>query len=131
MKQVKEMNRKLIKLLFFFIGIIIIYSFTLQEWEIPEKYKKKANPYKGKKLEIGEKIYKKTCSVCHLVNGEGNHVITPIDFTSETFQAQTDGALFYKISEGREGTTMMAYGDAYAEKKLWYLVNYLRTFEKE
>ncbi len=131
MKRVIEIHQKPLKALVFLFSVIVIYAFTSQEWEIPEKYKKETNPYEGEKVEVGEKIYKKTCAVCHLKNGKGNDAITPADFTSEDFQSQTDGTLFYKISEGRKGTPMLSYGDNYPEKKIWYIVNYLRTFKKE
>lgn len=112
-------------------SLFVFFSFTIPTWEIPEKYQKVKNPYPEKGIETGQKIYKKTCAVCHLTNGTGNDVITPIDFTSDEFQAQTDGTFYYKITEGKKGTAMKAYGDDYAEKKLWYLVNYLRTFKKD
>ncbi len=125
------MKIQVVKLGIAVLSIVLFYAFIIPGWDIPEKYQKVPNPYPGEGLKTGAKIYKRTCAACHLTNGKGNKDITPVDFTSEAFQSQTDGTLFYKISEGRAGTAMKSYGDDFAEKKLWYLVNYLRTFKEE
>ncbi len=125
------MKLKIVKSGIALMTVIMLSAFIFPVWEIPEKYKKVPNPYPEQGLKTGEKIYKRTCTACHLSTGKGIRDITPVDFTSEAFQAQTDGTLFYKISEGRKGTAMKSYGDDFPEKKLWYLVNYLRTFKEE
>jgi mono/diheme cytochrome c family protein len=125
------MKREIVKRVLFIASLFVFFAFAFPTWEIPEKYQKVKNPYPDKGLETGQKIYKKTCAVCHLADGKGNDVITPVDFTEDDFQKQSDGTLFYKISEGRKGTAMKAYGDDYPEKKVWYLVNYLRSFQKK
>ena len=50
------------------------------------------------------------------------------DFTVAAFQSQTDGALFYKTSEGRKD--MPSFKKKIADQNdIWAVVNYMRTFK--
>ena len=90
------------------------------------------NPYKGKGLEKGKKIFMKNCAVCHSENGKGvEAIVKDLDLSSSKFQKQSDDVIFEKISEGKQGTTMRAYGDEFSKKNIWYLVNYIRTLKVE
>ncbi|OIP02479.1 MAG: hypothetical protein AUJ98_01235 [Bacteroidetes bacterium CG2_30_33_31] len=111
------------------VAVFLTAFVALPEWIAPEKAAAKKNPYTGKGIEEGAKLYAKNCASCHMANGTGMDAITKVDFTSKTFQAQTDGSIFYKVSEGRAKTSMAAYGDAFPEKSLWYMVNYIRTLK--
>jgi mono/diheme cytochrome c family protein len=42
---------------------------------------------------------------------------------------ETDGGIFYKLSEGR--MPMAAYKGKFSEEERWGLVNYIRTFAKK
>jgi mono/diheme cytochrome c family protein len=83
-------------------------------------------------LEIGEELFMKHCKSCHGKEGLGdgpkaNEQEGELgDFSSEEFQAQSDGALFYKTTFGRDD--MPNY-----EKKMpddedrWLIVNFIRA----
>ena len=122
-------------------GIIImgLYAFTSvpqsSEWVVPAKYKAMANPTDpsdDEGLEIGEELYDKHCKSCHGKEGLGDGSKAKEqkgdlgDFSSEEFQAQTDGDLFYKTKEGRDdmpGFTKKIPD----EEEMWFVVNYMRA----
>ncbi|HVV55133.1 MAG TPA: cytochrome c, partial [Mucilaginibacter sp.] len=49
----------------------------------------------------------------------------PADHSSEAVQKETDGSLFWKMSEGRK--PMPSYKTMLSEKQRWELVDYIRT----
>ena len=73
------------------------------------------------------------CVVCHGAKGKGDGVggagLTPkpTNLTSAEFQAQTDGAIFWKIQTGR--SPMASYETSIPEKKRWEIINYIRTLK--
>jgi len=54
---------------------------------------------------------------------------TPQDMTLSACQSQSDGALFYKISEGRDDMPSFKKKIPDAED-IWNLVNFVRTLKK-
>src|ERR1700687_4726726 len=78
-------------------------------WIVPEKYVNMPNPVKTdtKSLALGKALYQVNCETCHGKKGLGNGSkapdlkTTPGNFTKDIFQSQTDGTIFYKMTEGR------------------------------
>jgi hypothetical protein len=51
------------------------------------------------------------------------------DLAAAPIQKQTDGALFYKVTEGRDD--MPSFKKKIEDQEdIWKLVNYMRTFKK-
>ena len=106
------------------------------KWVAPASADKIKNPLKGDVSSIasGKKIYKMLCFVCHGAKGKGDGMggtglkPKPADLTSEIFQSQSDGAIFWKIEQGR--SPMPSYKTSIPEKKRWELINYLRTLKQ-
>ena len=128
---------KLIKI-FSIIGVLAFafYSFTTivqNEWVVPAKYEKMKNPVPAKQdMAIGKSLYAKHCKSCHRKEGYGDGPKAEEqkgdlgDFSSAEFQAQSDGALFYKTTFGRDD--MPEYTKKIAEDEdRWLIVNYMRT----
>tara|TARA_R110002049_G_scaffold308279_2_gene511590 strand:+ start:1120 stop:1539 length:420 start_codon:yes stop_codon:yes gene_type:complete len=124
------------------IGIVIFvfYSFTAiiqEEWKVPEKYVNMKNPTNpDEDLEIGKSLYSKHCKSCHGKEGYGDGPKAEEqkgdlgDFSSAKFQKQTDGALFYKSSFGRDD--MPEYTKKMPDDEdRWLIVNYMRTLSEE
>lgn len=111
-------------------------SLPTEEWKAPTSVDNIKNPLMGdmKAAEKGKKIYKQMCVICHGDKGKGNGIAgaslnpRPADFTAENIQDQSDGAIYWKLTEGR--TPMAAYKDILKEEQRWQLVNYLRTLKK-
>lgn len=117
---------------FLFIGI---NSHAQEKWVAPASADEIVNPLKGdaNAADSGKRTYKMLCVVCHGAKGKGDGVggaglkPKPTDFTSAEVQAQTDGALFWKLEEGR--SPMASYKTAIPEKKRWEIINYIRTLK--
>src|SRR5664279_4653358 len=92
---------------------IITAGFTAFEqskpWPVPEKAAKTPNPVKSSSESIaaGKSLWLQHCSSCHGKTGVGDGSkaaqlkTQPDDLTLAATQAQSDGSLFYKVSEGR------------------------------
>ena len=117
------------------IALLSFSTLHQDKWEVPAKYESMENPTDAdddENIEIGEELYMQHCKSCHGKEGLGdgpkaaNQKGNLGDFSSEEFQAQSDGALYYKTTIGRGD--MPAY-----EKKVpsdedrWLIVNYMRV----
>jgi mono/diheme cytochrome c family protein len=106
-------------------------------WDVPEAAQKMKNPTKADKenMVVGRAIYLKHCRSCHGRDGEGDGPKAgeldtfPGDFSSEEFQSQTDGALYYKTTEGK-GDMPSFKKTIRSDEDRWILVHYMRTFKK-
>ena len=91
---------------------LVIMSFNQgpKKWVVPEKYQKMKNPVASDEvsIKIGKEMYERHCISCHGVTGKGDGTRaiklnqTPGDFTSEAFKKESDGAIFYKMTEGHK-----------------------------
>ena len=134
--------------LFFFV----IFFFTLfhdvfaqketaeahrRRWDTPAWTDTIRNPYlnMASVTDSGKVLYQKFCTVCHGTSGKGNGVaaaglsVRPADHTSPYVQLQTDGSLFYEMSNGH--APMPAYKNVLTEKQRWSLINYIRTLKSK
>lgn len=106
-------------------------------WIAPVEAKALVNPIAKdtKSVATGNKIYQQLCWTCHGKTGVGDGPsarslrVKPLGFQSELFQNQTDGEIFWKLSEGKG--EMASYKNAYNETMRWSLINYLRTLNTE
>ncbi|HEU5290429.1 MAG TPA: c-type cytochrome [Cyclobacteriaceae bacterium] len=129
---------------FYLIGLVllssIMYSFTYYQakpWAVPEKNAKMKNPVAGdaEMLKIGKELWSKHCAVCHGKTGAGDgskaaQLETPMeDMSTAAVQKQSDGELFYKMSEGRD--EMPSFKKKIPDsEELWAVVSYMRTLKK-
>lgn len=106
---------------------------STQSWRAPERASRIRNSVKSDAESIaqGKQLYVKECQVCHGSSGKGDGSkapelrVNPGDFAHPRMSEQTDGELFWKITQGR--TPMPAYRGTLSQKQRWALVNYLRT----
>ncbi len=109
---------------------------TKPKWAVPSAASKIENPVGSgtATLASAKILYLNNCSPCHGEKGKGNGPASaslapkPADHSSAVFQSQTDGAIFYKLSEGR--SPMPAYKTILSDQQRWSLVSYLRTLKK-
>jgi mono/diheme cytochrome c family protein len=85
-------------------------------------------------LAAGKKIYFKRCVNCHGKTGNGDGPdasdlgIHPAKFSDPRMRAESDGALFWKITHGKK--PMPAYESRLSPTDRWNVINYLRTLGK-
>lgn len=121
--------------------LVMLFSFSLidqqKPWVVPDASQKLKSQMKNtpENISLGKGLYAKHCKSCHGKDGEGDGPkaaelkTTPGDFTSAEFQSQTDGALFYKTTEGREDMPTFKKKIA-SEEDRWLIVAYLRTLKR-
>ena len=129
---------------YYLIGLLMIssflYSFTYYQakpWAVPEKNAKMANPVKSdaESIKLGKSVWNKHCSSCHGKAGAGDgskaaQLETAMeDISTAAVQGQSDGELFYKISEGRD--EMPSFKKKISDtEEMWSVVNFMRTLKK-
>ena len=132
------MKRKilLVSLLVAVYGILTAFNIyqNPQPWVVPAKNIKMTSPVKAdaKSINAGKLLYVKYCQDCHGKKGLGNGTkapdlkTPPADMSKPVFQGQSDGSLFYKISEGRNEMPR-AKKDIPDPEDIWNIVNFVRT----
>jgi len=110
--------------------------FQQKEWKAPASADAKKNPLTADATTIaaGKVVYVKECQSCHGKKGKGDGPsakdldIPAGDFSKATMQSQSDGALFWKTSEGRK--PMPSFKKKLTEDKIWQTVIYMRTLKQ-
>jgi mono/diheme cytochrome c family protein len=124
----------------FVVLTILIFSFRAcsltRKFPSPPSCDAVTNPLKGNADATieGKKIYTLYCVTCHGSKGKGDGIAAPglskppADHTSDFLQKQTDGALFWIITEGNN--PMPTYKTTLTETQRWQVVNFIRTLAK-
>ncbi len=107
----------------------------VQQWQAPADAAAVASPVKDNPnaAGIGKVLYLQKCVDCHGKAGEGNGWMSkgllrpPTNLASKVVQANTDGELFWKITNGK--SPMPAHRVRFTDEERWYIVSYLRTFK--
>jgi mono/diheme cytochrome c family protein len=97
------------------------------KWEAPATAAQKENPLKAKPelAAGGEKIFGRTCVVCHGDAKKGGNGKGP-NLGSQAVQQESDGALFWKLTNGNSRTGMPSFSSL-PEGQRWQLVLYIRS----
>jgi mono/diheme cytochrome c family protein len=114
--------------------MLLIGSVSAQDWDVPQKKADIKNPagYDAGIIKKGKGIYDLNCKSCHGEVGKNNGlplVPKPVDPLDPKMQDNTDGELFYKISEGR--VTMPSFKAVIPENDRWAVVSYIRSVNPE
>jgi len=132
------------KMKYYLIALLMVstvfFSFTYYQtkpWAVPEKNAKMANPVKAdaESVKIGKEMWTKHCASCHGKTGAGDGTkaakleTAMEEMSAAAVQGQSDGELYYKISEGRDEMPSFKKKIPEAED-LWSVVNYIRTLKK-
>jgi len=124
---------------FFLFGMITGFksSNDKKPWPVPDNYKtmKNAVPSSAESIADGKTLYATHCKSCHGAKGlgDGTKAATlktePGDFSKADFQSQSDGAIFYKTTEGRDDMPSFKKKIPDADDR-WSVVNFIRTLKK-
>jgi mono/diheme cytochrome c family protein len=104
-------------------------------WVAPAAAAAKKNPLAGKPdaSAAGKQVFTTTCVPCHGPGGHGDGAAAaalnprPANFSSPAITGESDGALFWKLSEGRGA--MVAFKASLSETQRWQLITYIRSLE--
>ena len=82
-------------------------------------------------MKLGHGVFTANCITCHGEAGKGDGILAkslpvkPADLTNPAVWQQSDGALFWKISEGR--APMPTWKALLKEEERWNVINYIRA----
>ena len=106
---------------------------TNELWVAPARAARKQNPFPSdlKSIAAGKELFVAGCLPCHGPTGRGDGPAAvslerkPGNLSDPRLHQQTDGALFWKISEGK--SPMPSFQEAFTEEQRWKIINYVRT----
>ena len=122
--------------LVFILGILAFIGAAQEDWVAPKEARDKKNPVTVDEAALaeGKKAYDKECLSCHGKKGKGDGPKAEEldkavrDLGSPKTQSQTDGELFWKITEGKK--PMPSTKKTLSETQRWQVVLYIRNFKK-
>lgn len=125
-----------IKKIFSFIFVVALATplyLSAQEWEVPPDKASETSPvvFDEAFRNNGAELYKKHCRSCHGDPSQNNPAAlnpSPGDPASEIFKQETDGALFFKITNGRG--LMPRFAQVLNEEERWQVVAYIRSYHE-
>lgn len=113
----------------------------VQQWQAPADAAKQVNPFQGKAdaVALGRELYLQKCVDCHGKEGKGNgwmgqalkregKPLLPTNLASKVVQANTDGELYWKITNGR--SPMPSHRVRFEDDQRWQIVSFIRTFKE-
>jgi len=111
--------------------LVMVPDMAGQEWIVPDDKKRKLStfPFDEETKKAGEKIYTVNCVSCHGTPGKGNFlnlVPSPGDPATEKIQRNTDGEIFFKVSNGRG--QMPSFKNSLSTNEIWHVISFVRSF---
>lgn len=121
---------------FVWAGISTARAEDATPWEAPPRAARKKNPVASDAASIaaGSAVYTKQCLSCHGEKGKGDGPASkelnpkPRNLSDESIAKESDGALFWKITEGRK--PMPTFDKMITETERWQVINYVRALGK-
>jgi len=119
------------KYLFLLLIVLISVRLSAQEWVVPVENVAKLSPFafNDSTRKAGSELYNVNCKSCHGDPGKNNViklVPPPPDPASAKMQSNSDGALQYKVTQGR--TPMPAFKNILSSTDTWRVISYIRSF---
>ncbi|WKZ38867.1 MAG: cytochrome c [Anaerolineales bacterium] len=99
---------------------------------VPSDYAGLTNPLGADAASAGASVYKTNCESCHGPQGHGDGpaglALDPAPQNLPELTAQVgDDFLFWRISTGVDGTSMVAWKGILTDEQIWQTVAYIRT----
>lgn len=100
------------------------------KWQAPAEAASRANPLAGRPETAagGQKLFRRNCVECHGADGSGLAKKHAADLKLSSVQQQSDGVLFWKITNGNPDRGMPSFSKL-PELQRWQLVLFLRTLK--
>jgi mono/diheme cytochrome c family protein len=121
-------------------SVVVIAAFTATlvfaesgDWKAPPTVVNRPNPVpvNANTIALGQKLYVNNCLICHGASGKGDGAggaaleKKPADLGARVRAGESDGELFWKISEGK--SPMISWKGSLSETQRWELVNYIKS----
>ena len=100
------------------------------DWRAPDEAAARPNPlaHKSQAVAGGKKLFLRNCAECHNKDGSGIVRKHAADLQLAVVQTQSDGTLFWKITNGNPDRGMPSFSKL-PELERWQVVLYLRTLK--
>lgn len=117
--------------LFLLLAVLITLRVAAQEWVVPaeEAAKLSSFAFSDSTRKVGDDLYNINCKSCHGDPGKNNVinlVPPPPDPASAKMQGNSDGALHFKLVQGR--APMPSFKNILSASDMWRVISYFRSF---
>jgi len=101
---------------------------------VPAEYAGLTNPLGAGAAGEGAEVFRTNCEMCHGPQGHGDgpagQSLDPRPKDLAELQTRVgDDFLFWRISEGKPGTSMVAWKGILTEEQIWQTVSFIRTLK--
>jgi mono/diheme cytochrome c family protein len=101
---------------------------------VPAEYAGLTNPLGREAAEAGADVFKTNCQACHGSEGHGDgpagQSLDPRPRNLAEIQSEAaDDFLFWRIREGKPGTSMVAWKGILTDEQIWQTVSFIRTLK--
>ena len=101
---------------------------------VPTEFAGKTNPLGDEAAAAGAEVFAANCELCHGPKGHGDGIagqsLDPRPKNLANLQAIVgDDYLFWRISEGKPGTSMVAWKGILTDEQIWQAVSFIRTLK--
>lgn len=131
-------NKMTVLVLFVLSSWIMVPEMAIaqkSEWVAPDSAEKLENPLQASEriINAGNQIFQQLCAVCHGKNGKGDGITAstlqpkPANLHDNTIQSQSEGAIYWKIKEGRP--PMPGFKSQLSDQQMWALVTFIKSLE--
>ena len=101
---------------------------------VPPEYVGKTNPLGANAASAGADVFKTNCEACHGPQGHGDGpasaALDPAPKNlPELAKIVGDDYFFWRISTGKDGTSMVAWKGVLTDEQIWQVVSFIRTLQ--
>ena len=101
---------------------------------VPEEYAGMTNPLGDDAAIAGAEVFRTNCETCHGPQGQGDgpagqSLQPPPGNLADVQSRAGDDYLFWRIHDGKPGTSMVAWRGILTDEQIWQVVAFIRTLE--
>lgn len=102
---------------------------------VPTEYAGITNPLGADAASQGAEVFKTNCEMCHGPQGHGDgpagQALDPRPRNLAELQTKAgDDFLFWRIREGKPGTSMVAWKGILTDQQIWQVISFIRTLKE-
>jgi mono/diheme cytochrome c family protein len=102
---------------------------------VPTEYSGVTNPLGPEAASRGAEVFHTNCETCHGPQGQGDgpagQALDPKPRNLAKLQATAgDDFLFWRIREGKPGTSMVAWKGILTDDQIWQTISFIRTLKE-